>query len=265
MVDGRGCEWMERTYRPLFLSLLNLPPTTTMENTTVQELKGQSVKRSLEPALEQESKRSRADKVAQLEHCMMNFYREDHERQVDLKEQWAKRSNVLEERATRLHRHGIQMANSLETQATVIQQQRTELERMDRQYFSKQIQHYHLTRAIERVIEGKDDAGNKFEDKDQIVNYLRWKLNDEDMGHIIDNEDTISDPGLSEQEIQEVIDLTADEDIEQGYESDTEEIPNRMVEAMSMGINNGIEAIRLEDGSTLLRRVDDRQWPRGNI
>lgn len=229
-MDGRGCEWMEGTYRPLFLSLLNLPPTTTMEN--------KQVKRSLEQSFDSEAKRARGDRVGQLEHCMMNFYREDHEKQMDLKEAWRKRSEVLEERATRLHRHGLQMANTIETQEERIAGLTQRVEDIESQRFNKGIQHYHLQRSIRNVINGVDDDGNQFYDMTGIQNYLRYILECHPIQQQdpIDDDSTISDYDITEQEQQEVIDLTASDD--EGYESDTE----------GLGLNNL-----------------DIQWPRGNI
>ncbi|AXH76343.1 MAG: hypothetical protein [Cressdnaviricota sp.] len=225
---------MEGTYRPLFLSLLNLPPTTTMEN--------KQVKRSLEQSFDSEAKRARGDRVGQLEHCMMNFYREDHEKQMDLKEAWRKRSNVLEERATRLHRHGLQMANTIELQETRIQQleQTLAVERqrnihlenvLRREQGTTVAQQFQLVFALSYC-----KAHPENEEMQTLFNELEHKRQRDDewinehYPNTWDAEDTLTDS-----EVQEIIDLTAEDE---GYESDDE----------GLGLNNL-----------------DIQWPRGNI
>jgi len=219
-VDGRGCEWMELPYRPLFLSLLNLPPTTTMEN--------KQVKRSLEQSFENEAKRQRGDRVGQLEHCMMNFYREDHEKQVSLKEAWAKAYHGADERASRLHRHGLQMANTIEVQARSLQLKQQECDRLERELFLARIAKDQMREAINNVI--KDTIPyTPVVTKQTIRQYLECEI------HMIEDDSTISDDDRTPEELQEIIDLTEDDE---GYESDNE----------GLGLNNL-----------------DIQWPRGNI
>lgn len=173
-------------------------------------------------------KKQRADKVGQLEHCMMNFYREDHEKQMDLKEAWIKAYHGADERATRLHRHGIQMANTIEVQAATIQRKAEEINQLERELFLARIARDQMREAINNVI--KDTIPYTPSVTKQVIRqYLECEI------HMIDDDSTISDDDRTPEEMQEVIDLTADEE---GYESDTE----------GLGINNL-----------------DIQWPRGNI
>lgn len=191
-------------------------------------MENKQVKRSLEQSFDSEAKRLRGDRVGQLEHCMMNFYREDHEKQMDLKEAWKQRSDVLEERASRLHRHGIQMANTIEVQAATIQRKAEEIHQLGRELFLARVAMMQMRDAINNVV--KDTIPfTPAVTKQVIRQYLECEI------HMIDNDSTISDDDRTPEEMQEVIDLTADED---GYESDTE----------GLGLNNL-----------------DIQWPRGNI
>lgn len=211
----------ERTYRPLFLSLLNLPPTTTMEN--------KQVKRSLEQSFDNEAKRQKGDRVGQLEHCMMNFYREDHEKQVNLKEAWAKAYHGADDRASRLHRHGLQMANTIEVQAATIQRKAEEINILERELFLARIARDQMREAINNII--KDTIPYTPVVTKQIIRqYLECEI------HMIEDDSTISDDDRTPEELQEVIDLTASDD--EGYESDTEELQ--------------IDNLNI-------------QWPRGNI
>jgi len=143
--------------RPLTLSLSNLPPTTTMKfpahydesmiaetmkyhccyaNATAgnqqveapcnkcKEQEKKTTKRSLDTAFEEAA----GQRSAQLEHIMFNHYREDHERQVRLKDQYKQQLEVVDARCTRLHQHGIEMAVTIDHQAEYIRTLQNKLE-----------------------------------------------------------------------------------------------------------------------------------------
>jgi len=191
-------------------------------------MENKQVKRSLQPSFDNEAKRHKVDRVGQLEHCMMNFYREDHEKQMDLKEAWIKAYHGADDRATRLHRHGLQMANTIEVQNETIQRQALQIMRLEREQFITNIERDMMRTAINNVIEDNLPY-TPITTKETIREYLACEL------QMVDDQSTISDDDRTPEELQEVIDLTADDE---GYESDNE----------GLGLNNL-----------------DIQWPRGNI
>jgi len=169
-------------------------------------MENKQVKRSLDSDFANEAKKHKTDMVGQLEHCMMNYYRENHERQVDMKEAWKKRSEILEERASRLHRHGLQMCNTVETQASMIQTLREHNERLERDLYIANIARAQLRKTIQNIIE--EDIPEWVERTREGLNeYLQSEIN------FVDDDSTITDVDLTTEEIQEVIDLTTDDEL----------------------------------------------------
>jgi len=170
----------ERTCRPLFHSLLNLQATTTMEN--------KQTKRSLEEELNEVAPapfvRNLRQRSHELEHIMFQHYRQDHERQVDLKNQYKSQLEVVEERCTRLHQHGLGMTITIDQQAQRINQLEATLrnyERMSQQMWELRHEVYDdsTTLTDEEILEIIDLTTDEIleEEEEEVPNRMVEALN----------------------------------------------------------------------------------------
>jgi len=93
-------------------------------------MNNQPTKRSLEHSFSLCNKKQRSEDAErkrsdELEHIMFNHYRHDHERQVDLTQQYKKQLQIVNNRADRLYAHGLGMAQTINNQALEIQRLNT--------------------------------------------------------------------------------------------------------------------------------------------
>jgi len=159
-----------------------------------------------------------------INNLMEGFFYKENKANQELVNVYSKTLAIVEDRADRLYRHGTGMARTIEQLEIALMGARQEVEqlRLKRNRDGAKItaQQFQLSYVHSVCISHPEN-----ESMQELQRDLEYKQQNDNQYIEAYHADTETEDELSEEELQEIIDLTSD---------DEEEVPNRMVETLNI-------------------------------